>query len=103
MSELSSPEVSARLALGHQAGGGTALTDARGTSDAAPRCAGDDQRRDEGGQLGVDRVHALAVAGAVDRKSTRLNSSHQCESRLPSSACTTKQPLVTHTEYLPLS
>src|SRR3546814_20722972 len=32
---------------------------------AAQRCAGDDQRRDEGGQLGVDRVHALEVAGAV--------------------------------------
>ena len=31
-------------------------------------------------------VAALAVACLLDRKSTRLNSSHQCLSRMPSSA-----------------
>src|SRR3546814_3854284 len=41
------------------------------------------------------RLAALCVCllgtcllGPVDRKSTRLNSSHHCQSRLPSSACT---------------
>ena len=29
---------------------------------------------------------ATAIAGVVDRKSTRLNSSHRLESRMPSSA-----------------
>ena len=33
-----------------------------------------------------DGVHALAAAGSQDRKSTRLNSSHSGESRMPSSA-----------------
>src|SRR3546814_3394918 len=37
------------------------------------------QRRDLG-QVG------FLVAGAIDRKSTRLNSSHKCASRMPSSA-----------------
>src|SRR3546814_4290325 len=32
-------------------------------------------------------VGEAAGAGAVDRKSTRLNSSHYCASRMPSSAC----------------
>ena len=31
-------------------------------------------------------VRAIAVPGALDRKSTRLNSSHSGESRMPSSA-----------------
>src|SRR3546814_4855618 len=35
------------------------------------------------------RPHILIVAG--DRKSTRLNSSHYCASRMPSSAFTKKQ------------
>src|SRR3546814_8242362 len=35
---------------------------------------------------------ALSIAGSVlDRKSTRLNSSHQCASRMPSSACQKKR------------
>src|SRR3546814_11404929 len=64
---------------------------------------GDDQRRLEiGGAAGanaeqqqeqhpvdVERVeseHPVLGARALDRKSTRLNSSHQCASRMPSSA-----------------
>ena len=37
---------------------------------------------------GLDRAQALAggIASALDRKSTRLNSSHVSESRMPSSA-----------------
>src|SRR3546814_9371649 len=34
----------------------------------------------------VVRVHAALVVDRIDRKSTRLNSSHYCESRMPSSA-----------------
>src|SRR3546814_3657283 len=33
---------------------------------------------------------ALAPGPHVDRKSTRLDSSHYCATRMPSSACTTK-------------
>src|SRR3546814_1456828 len=33
--------------------------------------------------------HAQHRADPADRKSTRLNSSHQCTSRMPSSACIT--------------
>src|SRR3546814_1111004 len=32
----------------------------------------------------------LSSGGGSDRKSTRLNSSHSCESRMPSSACKKK-------------
>src|SRR3546814_3051500 len=32
------------------------------------------------------------LAGILDRKSTRLNSSHYCASRMPSSACKKKLP-----------
>src|SRR3546814_3923143 len=35
--------------------------------------------------------------GCADRKSTRLNSSHQCASRMPSSACKTKDKHHNHT------
>src|SRR3546814_9007535 len=49
-----------------------------------------------GEAVGPRRWAAVAVgfAGAmiIDRKSTRLNSSHQCASRMPSSACKKKQP-----------
>src|SRR3546814_1695766 len=38
--------------------------------------------------------------GAGDRKSTRLNSSPECASRMPSSACTNKAPL--HNTTLPI-
>ena len=34
--------------------------------------------------IGIGVAHVLAVS--VDRKSTRLNSSHRCTSRMPSSA-----------------
>ena len=44
-----------------------------GFSDLSYRCAGH----------GADDV---ALPGNLDRKSTRLNSSHQCLSRMPSSA-----------------
>src|SRR3546814_2969699 len=33
-------------------------------------------------------AQSLAVIRDLDRKSTRLNSSHSCASRMPSSACT---------------
>ena len=32
------------------------------------------------------RIHKLETDGIIDRKSTRLNSSHVCQSRMPSSA-----------------
>ena len=35
---------------------------------------------------GAEAVDGLAVARALDRKSTRLNSSHEFVSRMPSSA-----------------
>ena len=37
------------------------------------------------GDMG-DSMSLVAVIGSVDRKSTRLNSSHRLESRMPSSA-----------------
>src|SRR3546814_7306124 len=37
----------------------------------------------------IVRDGRIAAAGAADRKSTRLNSSHYCGTRMPSSACTT--------------
>src|SRR3546814_6620179 len=37
-------------------------------------------------QVGVEIVRR-AIQSPVDRKSTRLNSSHYCASRMPSSAC----------------
>src|SRR3546814_10328884 len=42
---------------------------------------------------GGDTVAALNHAGVAgeDRKSTRLNSSHKCSSRMPSSACNKKK------------
>src|SRR3546814_7892613 len=33
----------------------------------------------------------IIIAGVLDRKSTRLNSSHYCAYRMPSSACKKKQ------------
>src|SRR3546814_7810572 len=38
------------------------------------------------GVPGEDRAQARAFIGDQDRKSTRLNSSHSCASRMPSSA-----------------
>src|SRR3546814_1639302 len=43
-----------------------------------------------------ERASAEAIAGFVrERKRTRLNSSHQCASRMPSSAGN-KKPLISH-------
>src|SRR3546814_7854646 len=44
--------------------------------------------RDRGRKL--DHVIELQVEEDADRKSTRLNSSHSCASRMPSSSCTKK-------------
>src|SRR3546814_4319204 len=44
----------------------------------------------------ADAVYRL-VERREDRKSTRLNSSHYCATRLPSSACTKKQITPTNT------
>src|SRR3546814_8047361 len=42
---------------------------------------------------GVRCYHQIEFAKELDRKSTRLNSSHQCAYRMPSSAC--KHKIVT--------
>src|SRR3546814_2879915 len=48
---------------------------------------------------------APRAQGLPDRKSTRLNSSHSCASRMPSSACKKKQNTTSitpsHTSYTP--
>src|SRR3546814_7119533 len=55
------------------------------------------QRRRAHAPLGIDEFDAqpldrvAAVAAQEDRKSTRLNSSHSCASRMPSSACKNKK------------
>src|SRR3546814_9281388 len=36
----------------------------------------------------LDQAALIAVPDELDRKSTSLNSSHECASRVPSSACT---------------
>ena len=36
--------------------------------------------------IGVVSAYSEIVPGHIDRKSTRLNSSHRCTSRMPSSA-----------------
>src|SRR3546814_10899764 len=43
------------------------------------------------------------ITGGLDRKSTRLNSSHYCASRMPSSACKKKQSLVTISLHHPIT
>src|SRR3546814_5895697 len=45
---------------------------------------------DEGGKIALQILHAGRYGYSPDRKSTRLNSSHYCAPRLPSSACTKK-------------
>ena len=52
------------------------LTAVRGRIEAAAGAAG----------RAPDGVHLVAVSKTQDRKSTRLNSSHSGESRMPSSA-----------------
>src|SRR3546814_1651548 len=55
---------------------------------------GDEVDAHRGVAAGLDRHHELGadpVGGGEDRKSTRLNSSHQCASRMPSSAGKKKQ------------
>src|SRR3546814_8070953 len=47
---------------------------------------GADMRRAVRGVRGEPLADAPRLFGAVDRKSTRLNSSHSCASRMPSSA-----------------
>src|SRR3546814_3258256 len=50
--------------------------------------------RDQVAVIRARMLQILANLGGrldLDRKSTRLNSSHQCASRLPSSACTKKK------------
>ena len=44
------------------------------------------QRRRDAGDLALSRSEAMHVASLIDRKSTRLNSSHIQKSRMPSSA-----------------
>src|SRR3546814_1523428 len=65
------------------------------------------ERADRGHDVGHQRLVAAAVAEILahrlgeilrmidehDRKSTRLNSSHYCAPRMPSSACTKKKTL----------
>ena len=41
---------------------------------------------EESGGIGLGRLEAALIMEAIDRKSTRLNSSHVSESRMPSSA-----------------
>ena len=43
-------------------------------------------REDNRRQRGVSRMASLEIVLEKDRKSTRLNSSHQVQSRMPSSA-----------------
>src|SRR3546814_6360917 len=43
-----------------------------------------------------NRLFTRLVSTLLDRKSTRLNSSHSCASRMPSSACKQTQPHNTH-------
>src|SRR3546814_3890835 len=57
----------------------------------------DDRARGFQGHLGS--VPASAAA-AGDRKSTRLNSSHSCASRMPSSACKTKKRRRYHSHHI---
>src|SRR3546814_15996242 len=45
-----------------------------------------DRSYETGQQITVKNAKAEAVEVVIDRKSTRLNSSHYCASRLPSSA-----------------
>src|SRR3546814_9017530 len=54
---------------------------------------GADRLRRRLDQLGFPAAH---VRFSIDRKSTRLNSSHSCASRIPYSACKKKQE--THTD-----
>src|SRR3546814_6157386 len=49
-----------------------------------------DRRRAVGQQRRIAGAERAVPAGAVDRKSTRLNSSHYCAYRMPSSACKKK-------------
>src|SRR3546814_3287180 len=51
----------------------------------------DDGAEPEGGRYERQCLRALLGVGARDRKSTRLNSSHLCASRMPASAGKKKQ------------
>src|SRR3546814_2071100 len=56
--------------------------------------------RDGGVAVDHAREHAAQRLDAEDRKSTRLNSSHSCAPRMPSSACKKTTPNITYTNTL---
>src|SRR3546814_4754474 len=58
------------------------------SDDAARGCEGVDLRAVEQHEFQAAVLHLAGIRAAQqDRKSTRLNSSHSCASRMPSSAC----------------
>src|SRR3546814_1466408 len=70
-----------------------------------------DARTSGGGRWNLCAVYGAALRGngqgaAGDRKSTRLNSSHQCASRMPSSAGQTTMYIdanIAHLQYMNLT
>ena len=71
---------------GQSRGQGEDVQGQPGTSGRIEQAVGSEQERDAQGKGKKKKVHFSEEPSSKDRKSTRLNSSHSGESRMPSSA-----------------